>query len=144
MVASTVSPETVEVHMVEAIGAGSTPLIESQLTGKRSVRRLSNQNGFDRIVCAPIVGDSLSGDGIEEGDFAILKLNFELSELTCGRLVVVMCPAGVVVKHFHIAANGQVRLASSNPTYPDLYFDFEDIKIEALVARVERVIYESA
>jgi SOS-response transcriptional repressor LexA len=139
---STFSPETIEVIMVEAIGAGSTPLTESHITGKRLIRTAKSQRHFDRVISAPIVGESLKDDGIAEGDFAILKLNFETSELTCGRLVIIRCPAGVVIKHFHLTGDGQVRLASANSKYPDLYFDLEDVKIEAIVLRVERVVYE--
>lgn len=132
--------ETVEVLAVDQVGAGSTPLLESRIRGKRKVRAVRGAKPTDRFLCAPILGDSLRDDGILTGDLAILKTTFERHEIKDGQLVAVRCPAGNIIKHFFHEAHGVVRLASANDDYPDLYFDEEDVEIEAVVVRTERVI----
>ncbi len=128
------------IPIVEEVGAGTTPLEERLITGHRIIRPLKNQRQFDRPVVAPVTGDSLKDDNILDGDYAVLKLNFELEEVTDGRLVVVKCPAGVIMKHFHLTEDGRVRLRSANIDYPDLYFDLEDVEIQAVVMRTDRSI----
>jgi SOS-response transcriptional repressor LexA len=135
--------ESMEVFCVTAIGAGSTPLTESRITGKRTIKALNNQRPFDRIIVAPIIGDSLKDEGIQAGDYAVLKLNFESSEIRDGRLVIANCPAGLVIKRFYLTDDGMVRLSSSNNGYPDLYFEFDQVKIEALVMRIDHTVYEA-
>jgi SOS-response transcriptional repressor LexA len=135
-------PHTFEVIQMGHIGAGFTPLADTRITGKRQIRRLKYQRSFDRIIVAPISGDSLIDEGIEDGDFAVLKLNFEASDVRPDRLVVVRCPAGLVVKRFILTEDGLARLISANTNHPDLYYDLDQVKVEALVLRIDRTIYE--
>lgn len=133
---------TIEVIQVEAIGAGFTPLADSRITGKRQIRRLKHQRSFDRIIVAPISGDSLIEEGIEDGDYAVLKLNFEPTDIRPDRLVVIRCPAGLIVKRFILTDNGLARLISANRGCPDLFFDLDQIKVEAIVMRIDRTVYQ--
>jgi SOS-response transcriptional repressor LexA len=135
---------TIEVLQVETIGAGFTPLAESRITGKRQIRRLKHQRSFDRIIVAPISGDSLIDEGIEDGDYAVLKLNFELPDVKPDRLVVVRCPAGMVIKRFILTEDGLVRLASANQNCPDLLYDIDQVTVEAIVVRIDRTVYQLA
>jgi SOS-response transcriptional repressor LexA len=130
---------TVDLIMVEAIGAGSTPLSECRIIGKRRVKRIKGATKYDRYICAPISGYSLKDDDILDGDFVILKLNFDRWDVKEGQLVAVKCPAGNVVKHYHRIEGGMIRLASANRDYEDLYFDAEDVQVQAIVVRSERV-----
>lgn len=132
---------TREAIQVDSIGAGSTPLSESRIVGKREIRPLRNQRSFDRIIVAPISGDSLMNEGIEDGDYAVLKLNFDQADVRSDRLVVVRCPAGLVVKKVSHEED-LVRLVSANTTYPDLFFESDQVHVEALVMRVDRTVYE--
>jgi SOS-response transcriptional repressor LexA len=130
---------TISVPVVTEVGAGPLPVAEAPIIGRRRVRAIKGARPCDRYVSAPVSGDSLRDDGILDGDQAILKLTFELSEVTQGRLVVVRCPGGNLMKHFHLTDDGMVRLASANPEYPDLYFELQDVEVQAIVVRTERV-----
>jgi phage repressor protein C with HTH and peptisase S24 domain len=134
--------DVIEVIQVEAIGAGFTPLAESRIIGKRRIRRLKNQRPFDRIIVAPLSGDSLIDEGIEDGDYAVLKLNFEPTDIRPDRLVVVRCPAGLIIKKLILTEEGLARLVSASPTCPDLFFDLDVVHVEALVMRIDRTVYE--
>lgn len=133
---------TEEVILVDSIGAGFNPLSESRIVGKRQIRSLRNQRSFDRIIVAPISGDSLLNEGIEDGDYAVLKLNFDQADVRNDRLIVVRCPAGLVVKKLQHCDDGLVRLVSANPACADLFFEANQVHIEALVLRVDRTVYE--
>lgn len=116
------------------------PLSELKPIGQRMIVPLKNRKSFDKILMARIAGNSLRDNDILEGDYAIIKLNFTMEDVSDERLVVVNCPAGVVIKHFHLTSDGQVRLRSANPAYPDLYFEVGDVEIQGLVMRTDRVI----
>ncbi len=133
---------TVEVIEVEAIGAGFNPLADSRIIGKRPIRRLKNQRPFDRIIVSAISGDSLIDEGIEDGDYAVLKLNFEPTDIRPDRLVVVRCPAGLIIKRLVLTEDGLARLISANSNCPDLYYDIDEVHVEALVMRIDRTVYE--
>ncbi len=105
---------------------------------KRKIRPVKGARPHDKFISTRIAGDSLHDDGIHNGDFAICRLNFEIEELRAGCLAVVRTPVGLLVKHFYLAPDSQVRLASANPAYPDLFFDIEDVEVQALVVRTER------
>lgn len=132
----------IEVFQMEPIGAGFTPLAESRIIGKRRIRRLKHQRSFDRIIVAAISGDSLIEEGVEDGDFAVLKLNFEQNDVRPDRLVVIRCPAGLVVKKLQLTEDGLACLTSANRNCPDLYYDIDQIKIEAIVVRIDRTVYQ--
>ncbi len=127
----------VNVFHISEVTAGS-PVEHLPFVKRRKIRPVRDARPFDRFVSTLIVGDSLRDSGILQGDYAICKLNFELHELRNGCLVIARTPVGSVIKHFYLCDEGNIRLASANPDYPDLYFEFEDIHIEALVVRTER------
>jgi len=89
-------------------------------------------------MCAHISGDSLVDADIEDGDLAVLKLNFEESQVTQGRLVVLNCPAGVLVKFIYTDFDGEIRLVSRNKDFPDLVYGWGQVTIEALVMPIGR------
>jgi SOS-response transcriptional repressor LexA len=103
----------------------------------REVSPPKNARPFDQFFACHISGDSLSGDGIFDGDYALARKPFELSEITRGRLAAVSTPLGLLVKHVHIGFDG-IRLESSNPDYEDLWFPPDDVEIVGIVVRVER------
>ncbi|PYS93094.1 MAG: hypothetical protein DMF64_06065 [Acidobacteria bacterium] len=129
--------ELIEVPHISEIGAG-TSVEYLPFVRKRKIRPVKGARTFDRFISTRIAGDSLHDDGIFDGDYAICRLNFEIEELTNGRLVVIRTPVGLLMKHFYLAPNARVRLASANPDYPDLFFDIEDVEIQAIVVRTER------
>jgi SOS-response transcriptional repressor LexA len=104
----------------------------------RDIRPIKNARPFDRFCAARVSGNSLFDDGIFDADYIIARLTFELDEITPGKLVVVMTPFGLLVKHIYLTLSNQVRLASANPAYEDLVFEIDDVEIQGVVVRVER------
>lgn len=124
-------------HVAAEVGAGASveylPFVR-----KRKIRAVEGARPFDKFISTRVAGDSLRDDGILDGDYAICRLTFKLSEVTNGRLVIVRTPCGLLVKHFYLTDDGFVRLVSANPKYPDLHFEINDVEVQALVVRTER------
>jgi SOS-response transcriptional repressor LexA len=105
----------------------------------REIRPLKNARAGDRYFCCHIVGDSLSGDGIFDGDYVVCREPFKLSEITHGSLAAVSTPVGLLVKHVFFGLK-EVHLANSNPDYEDLYFKPDEVEVRGIVVRIERDI----
>ena len=86
----------------------------------------------DKVFALRIAGESLSGDGIHEGDHILVLPTSELDRE--GRIYIVRDPATgeSVVKHLK-RNNGRVELSSSNPDYPPRVLDQVEI--------IGRVVY---
>lgn len=80
-----------------------------------------------------ICGDSLTGVGIRDGDFALIHLTVNVRS---GDLVAALTPEGMLVK-FLSYHNGCVRLESANPQYAPHDYDAADIQIQGKVVRVD-------
>lgn len=136
---ATVSETTwFRVPVLSVVSAGKSNMENLPIEGWRYIRPSAKVRKNDRLCSAPIVGDSLVGDDINDGDFAIFRLNFDVSEVTPGRLAAVLTPNGLLIKHVYITLGDQVRLVSSNPQYPDIVFDGSDVEVQGLVVRIER------
>lgn len=139
----TVNLSMIEVFVVEAIGASAgTPLHSREFIGKRTVRPVKSQKPYDRLIAAPVSGDSWLEAGVMDGDVAILKLNFEPHEVRPGQPVIVKCPAGLLMKTVELLSDGRVCLRGRNSRQPDLFFDPADIEVQAIVVRIERVVHD--
>jgi SOS-response transcriptional repressor LexA len=90
----------------------------------------------DRFVFSEVSGDSLSGAGIYDGDFALIHLN--TSDIRDGDLVAALTPEGLLIKFFWYNYDGQVRLEGANPSWPVRFYDPADITIQGKVIRTER------
>jgi SOS-response transcriptional repressor LexA len=113
------------------VGAGT--VVEFIPRPRRRLPRPRRARYGDQIVSFDVCGDSLEGDGIFDGDILVCKTNFEVADLTPGRLVVARLPSGgLVVKHLH-TNNGHVVLKAANAHYVDHVFEREDVRIEAVV-----------
>jgi len=129
--------ERIKVSDVGQIGAGST--VEFRPRGKRWITRPRRARNTNSLVSATVSGDSLIEDGVLDGDYAICRTNFELSEVRQGRLVIVRLPdAELTIKKIYLLENGIVRLAAANRKYEDLYFELDEIEIKALVIETVR------
>ena len=104
----------------------------------RDIRPIKNARPFDRFCAARVSGNSLLDDGIHDNDYIIARLTFELSEITPGKLVAVLTPYGLLIKHIYLQLDGRVRLVSANPVYEDIVLDTTDAEIQGIVVRVER------
>ncbi len=80
----------------------------------------------DKVFALRIAGESLSGDGIHEGDHILVLPTSEMERE--GRIYIVRDPATgeSMVKHLK-RSNGRVELSSSNPDYPTRVLDQVEI-----------------
>jgi SOS-response transcriptional repressor LexA len=117
------------------VGAGT--VVDFIERGRVSIIRPRRAKTSDDIVSVTVSGDSLIDDHIYDGDRLTLRLNFEMSEVKDGRLVVAKLPCGsLTVKHIHFVDDGsdmKVLLKPANPTYPELEYDPDEVEIKALV-----------
>jgi SOS-response transcriptional repressor LexA len=90
----------------------------------------------DVFYAALVNGDSLSGDGIYDGFYVLVRQTFDRSELTPGRLIAVLTCYGLLLKRAYFTLDGKVRLVSSNPTYVDLLFRVDEVSVQGIVIAV--------
>ncbi len=118
------------------MGAGATVEFLPSVR-KRKITRPKNARPGDDLISARVCGDSLRDDGIMDGDRVTCRLNFEMSEVKNGKLVIAKLPCGgLVLKHFYLLDDGQnvkVLLMSANPAYPDLEYEIDDVEVKAIV-----------
>jgi SOS-response transcriptional repressor LexA len=91
----------------------------------------------DVFIATPIEGDALTGDGIFDGDIAIVRLSFSSEEIWPGRLISISTPDGLQISHYYQIGD-KVRLSSSNPDYGSVTYFGSQVKIQGVVVRIER------
>jgi SOS-response transcriptional repressor LexA len=106
----------------------------------REIAPIKNARPYDRYIATLVEGDSLIGDRIFDGDCVLIRLNFDIEEITPGKLVSVDTPAGTLIKHLYQTLNDRVRLVSSNSLYPAVVYDIDLVEIRGIIVRVERDI----
>lgn len=89
----------------------------------QDLQKLLVRNPSSTFLCE-ITGDSMAGDGISEGDWAIVDKSIKP---TVGKLVVVTCNGELLLKRIE-AGRDRLLLVSSNSRYPPLEF-FEDDEV---------------
>ena len=96
-----------------------------------------NIRGFykGRLVTAEICGESLSDDGIFDGDLAVIELTQEPRD---GQLVAVLTQRGMIAKFFYRQPDGKIRLESRNSKYAPLYFRPDQVTIQGVVREIIR------
>jgi SOS-response transcriptional repressor LexA len=119
--------------------AGAARSIENlPRAGLREIRSITGARRSDQFCAAVIVGSSLADDGILDGDCIIVRLTFERHELTPGRLVAVLTPCGLLVKHIYLTLDDRIRLVSANPAYEDMLLDLDQVTVQGIAVRIER------
>lgn len=95
---------------------------------------------FKEVGTVEVSGNSLSGDGIFDGDRLICKRVFDASEIRNGRLVVAYLPTGrSVVKRIYFEGE-KIILRSTNPAYDDMVFGPDEIRIDGIVKELVRTL----
>lgn len=102
--------------------------------GLRWVRPLKNTSHMQGVIAMRVNGDSMMGDGIMDGDFAIIQM---VDIAPPEKIVVVRTPHGLTVKRV-IRQHDTVILRSSNPIFKDQAWPVEDICLIGVVRRIER------
>lgn len=112
-------------------------LASARITGKRKIKALEGQQPDDRII----VNSISNYNGVRTGEYAVLKLNFTLKELTRGRLCTVLVEGQASLQYYY-RKGSQVRLESYREPRISVTYDVSDVKVEAVVMRIDRVMWE--
>lgn len=127
----------IEVQHFGAVGAGST--VEFYDHPRASlILRPEWVRDYKEIATADVCGDSLAGEGIFDGDMLICKVIFDAAEVKAGKLVIVRIPTGRSVVKRIFVKDEKIILRSSNPAYPDMIFERDDVQIEGIVKELVR------
>lgn len=125
----------IRVPIYAQIAAGG-PIDDSPIIGWRVIRAPENAKQTDSFFTVVINGDSLIDAAILNGDLAICRHSRQLDRN--GQLAAVLVPGGMVLKYVYFGSENRVRLESRNARYRDLWFDADQIVIQAVVVRIER------
>lgn len=124
--------DIVEIPIFGRVAAG-TPLLASQnIEGTLPIptRMVNNYECF----ALRIIGTSMSGVGILEGDFVIVKRQADADP---GDIVVAMVEDEATVKRFYVEGD-QVRLQPENPTLEPSVFNISEVTILGKVIGLHR------
>ena len=101
-----------------------------------SWREVSTRGSYKgRLVAAEICGESLTEEGIFDGDLAVIELTYEARN---GQLVAALTPQGMMAKYFYQEPDYTVRLESRNQAYLPLYFRPHQISVHGIVREIIR------
>ena len=118
---------------IMGVVAGGKPIEHLMVyEGYRTIRPVPGVKPED-IACLQLVGNSLSADGILEGDWIIYKFAYEAKP---GQLVVANTPDALTVKYYH-PWNDALLLRGAESKY-DQFWEDGEITLEGIVVRVER------
>lgn len=124
--------QVIEVEHFGEVGAGTTVEIFDHPRAQL-IHRPQWVRDFKEVATVTVSGDSLSGEGIMDGDVLVVKRNFQASEIRNGRLVIALLPTGrSVVKRIHFEGD-KIVLRSSNSRYKDMVFDRDQLRIDGIV-----------
>ena len=99
--------------LVGKIAAGQPLLHPDSLSDPLCVEASALKNGKGEFYLLRVYGDSMTGDGIQDGDLIVAK---HQSDANDGELVVALLDDGATVKRL-ARKEGKVSLLSSNPTH---------------------------
>jgi SOS-response transcriptional repressor LexA len=134
--------EIVEAHDYGHVGAG----VVVPFAPRREKRTVVIPKGLARaseVGTMTISGESLTGDGIHDGDVLVFRMNHTTRQITPESVCVVRIePTGeLAAKHIIRNIDGPRRIAlrSSHPDYPDRVYDEPDVEILGLAIAVQKM-----
>lgn len=125
------------IAIIGAVAAG-TPSEWIPLEKWRMVRPLAGARPGEHIYGLEVVGHSLVGKNILDGDILIFIHGRRAQP---GDLCVVQTPHGLTAKFVCPNAAGEITLQGANDLIPDQVWLSEDIRIIGVVQRVERDLH---
>lgn len=129
--------QVIEVAHFGQVGAGSTVELFDHPRAQLILRPQWVRD-FREVGTVTVSGDSLSGEGIFDGDILVVKRIFHEQEVRSGRLVIAVLPEGrCVVKRIHFEQD-KIILRSANPRYKDMIFAPDQIAVEGIVKELKR------
>lgn len=86
-------------------------------------------------------GNSLTGDGIQDGDLLLFKKNFTKREAIFNICIVFVIPTGeLIAKKVAFGESGTITLKSSGGNVKDKTYSAEDIEIRGVVFSFQRML----
>ena len=128
-------PVMIRVPVYSQIAAGA-PFHETSRIGWRWIRVPKNYRPSQQICAVQVVGDSLIGEAILTGDFAICRITPELERN--GQLAAVLIGDGLTLKFTYFDPRGGVWLRGASVNYKDQYYEPGEAAVQAVVVRIER------
>lgn len=117
--------------------ARTAPFNADEIVSWRETAPIRGARALDRYFCTPVVGDSLTHDGIEPGDYLIIKA---ARSAEYGDLIVTNTPKGRIIKYLtqHPEEMNRVILRCANSKYRDVDTPRKDVEVIGIVRRAER------
>lgn len=134
--------EIAEVHDYGEIGAGVVvPFVKRKET--RTVVIPKGLAKPSEVGTMTISGESLTGDGIHDGDVLVFRMNHTTRQITPESVCVVriISTGELAAKHIlrNVGGPRKIALRSTHPDYADRIFDETDIEILGLAFGVQKL-----
>jgi len=122
------------VPLIGRIAAGTPILAEENIEDTLAVDKALLPRS-SQIFALRVQGDSMTGDGILNGDLAIIRMQKNAEH---GQIIAAIIDGDATLKHYYPAEN-RIELRASNPTYsPIIINEGEDFSIAGILAGVIR------
>jgi repressor LexA len=127
--------EVIEIQVKGVVPVGYPFIEEENAIGVLTLpqEEMKTVKDIESLYALRIQGESLSGDGIHDGDYIIV--NQDYGSFVNDKVYVVRIGEEVTVKHVH-RENGKVQLVPSSPEYPIM--EFKNIEIIGRAFRYTR------
>lgn len=127
------SDDFTDISIVGRITAGRLlPAIAADFGYVRFEGPLTNAN---QLFALEVVGDSMIGDDIENGDCVLIRKG----ELRDGQIGAVVIDDETTLKRVYRLPDG-IKLVPSNPFYESIFIPLDDIRVCNILGRLEAVI----
>ncbi|MCL2102279.1 MAG: transcriptional repressor LexA [Fibromonadales bacterium] len=128
------SDNTIALPIIGRIAAGTPILAEENVEDTLTIDRSVLPRSSD-IFALRVQGDSMTGDGILNGDIAIIRMQKSAER---GQIIAAIVDGTATLKRYHPATN-KIELRASNPKYlPITISEGEDFSIAGILAGVIR------
>jgi len=121
-----------EIPILGNVAAGRPILTEENMDGAIRLHKSVLKKGRDYFALK-VIGDSMEGAGIIEGDTAVIE---KQSMVRNGEIAVVMLDDAVTIKTFYLESS-RIRLQPENPKYSPIYCS-RDVRVLGKLAHIFR------
>jgi len=124
----------VHIPLIGRIAAGTPILAEENIEDTLAMDKVMLPRSGE-VFALRVQGDSMTGDGILNGDMAIIRMQRNADN---GQIIAAIIDADATLKHYHPAEN-RVELRASNPAYsPIIVGEGENFSIGGILAGIIR------
>src|SRR5947199_9084024 len=129
--------EVVEVPIIGKVAAGTPILAQENITDHVRIDSFLLGDSAKKVFALKVVGDSMIGDGILDGDYIFVRKQLQASP---GEIVVALIEEEATVKRYYPEGD-RVRFQPSNPRLKPIYVareEFRETQIIGVVVGVYR------